>query len=162
MTSTENLRLFYRTSLTCTCKSHMLYTMQILMMTYSSFYQSQSETNGRVRLLISTTAFGMSIDCKSLYQVIHFHPPSDIDYYCQDTGRRRRDGTQSEACLVVPTRSLAGAIISRMEIPAEDKSFESVLDFISRPQIGYTTLIVICALLCASARAASKLHSHPN
>ena len=54
----------------------------------------------------------MSIDCKSLYQVIHFHPPSDIDYYCQDTGRRRRDGTQSEACLVVPRSSLAGALIS--------------------------------------------------
>ena len=63
------------------------------MMTYSSLYQSQSETNGRVRLLISTTAFGMGIYCKDLYEVIHFHPLSDINYYCQDTGSVGCDGT---------------------------------------------------------------------
>ena len=56
--------------------------------------------------------FLQGIDCEDLYQVSHFHLPSDINYYCQDKGRVGRAGTQSEACSVVPRSSLARVIIS--------------------------------------------------
>eukprot|EP00794_Sanderia_malayensis_P002329 gene2329-2682_t len=60
---------------------------------------SLATQNGAVRLLIATVAFGMGVDCKDLDLIIHYGPPSDIDNYCQETGRAGRDGQQSHAIL---------------------------------------------------------------
>eukprot|EP00794_Sanderia_malayensis_P002008 gene2008-2284_t len=60
---------------------------------------SLATQNGVVRLLIATVAFGMGVDCKDLDLIIHYGPPSDIDNYCQETGRAGRDGQQSHAIL---------------------------------------------------------------
>eukprot|EP00794_Sanderia_malayensis_P001674 gene1674-1864_t len=49
----------------------------------------------------SSIAFGMGVDCKSLHHVIHYGPPTDIDYYCQETGRAGRDQEQSDALLIL-------------------------------------------------------------
>ena len=64
------------------------------------------EETSRIRVLISTIAFGMGVNCKGLYTVIHFGPPAALDDYSQAAGCAGRDGLQSEAHLVIYPRSI--------------------------------------------------------
>eukprot|EP00111_Clytia_hemisphaerica_P024956 TCONS_00073520-protein len=61
---------------------------------------SLAQPYGKVRFLMASIAFGMGVDCKGLYTVIHFGAPSDIDDYFQESGRVGRDGAQSQAILL--------------------------------------------------------------
>ena len=54
----------------------------------------------RLRVLIATTAFGMGVDCKDIYRVIHWGLPREIEEYVQETGRAGRDGHKSQAILM--------------------------------------------------------------
>jgi superfamily II DNA/RNA helicase len=40
-----------------------------------------------ILVLISTIAFGMGIDCKSVRRVIHFGPSKNLESYVQESGR---------------------------------------------------------------------------
>lgn len=40
--------------------------------------EDMAREDGHIRLLISTVAFGMGIDCKAVRRVIHFGPPKTI------------------------------------------------------------------------------------
>ena len=48
--------------------------------------------DSQLRIVISTVAFGMGVDCPNVRQVVHFGPPGDIESYIQETGRAGRDG----------------------------------------------------------------------
>ena len=69
---------------------------------------SMTDINGTVRVLVATTAFGKGVDCKGLYLVVHFGPPSDIDDYCQESGRAGRDQKPSHAVLIRYPRCTSG------------------------------------------------------
>lgn len=58
-----------------------------------------SVINGKLRLVIATTAFGMGVDCPDIRRVIHWGIPSTTEEYVQETGRSGRDGEQSTAIL---------------------------------------------------------------
>ena len=58
------------------------------------------KANGKLRLVIATTAFSMGIDCPDIRNVIHFGPPATIEQYIQETGRAGRDGESSTALLL--------------------------------------------------------------
>lgn len=60
---------------------------------------SFSQKDGKLRLLIATTAFGMGIDCSDIRRIIHWGMPSTLEEYVQETGRSGRDGNPSEAIL---------------------------------------------------------------
>ena len=45
-----------------------------------------------LRVVIATTAFGLSVDCSDVRQVVSFGLPRDIESYIQETGRAGRDG----------------------------------------------------------------------
>eukprot|EP00111_Clytia_hemisphaerica_P011261 TCONS_00032985-protein len=62
--------------------------------------KSFQDPKGSVRLLISTVAFGMGMDCKNLHYVIHFGSPPDLDDYFQESGRAGRDGEFSVGLLL--------------------------------------------------------------
>eukprot|EP00794_Sanderia_malayensis_P001809 gene1809-2027_t len=64
------------------------------------------KSDGVIKLLFATVAFGMGIDCKDLHEIIHYGPPHDVDDYCQETGRAGRNNKQSHASLVTFPRCL--------------------------------------------------------
>ena len=55
----------------------------------------------QLRVVISTVAFGMGIDCPDVENVIHLGPPDDLESYVQETGRGGRDGRTAFATLLV-------------------------------------------------------------
>ena len=43
--------------------------------------ESFQSDNGTIRLLISTIAFGMGVDCRGVHRVIHFGPSKNVESY---------------------------------------------------------------------------------
>ena len=48
---------------------------------------SFSQQNGKLCLIIATTAFGMGIDCPDIRKVIHWGMPATLEEYIQESGR---------------------------------------------------------------------------
>ena len=61
---------------------------------------SFSVPNGRLRVVVATTAFSMGIDCPDIHQIIHYGSPNGPEDYVQEIGRAGRDNVQSKAILM--------------------------------------------------------------
>lgn len=57
-------------------------------------------TEGKVRVMIATNAFGMGIDKPDVRLVIHIDCPDSIEAYFQEAGRAGRDGLKAYAVLL--------------------------------------------------------------
>ena len=62
--------------------------------------ESFCSSEGKLRIVIGTIAFGMGIDSPDVRQTIHWGLSSDIESYVQETGRAGRDGYLSCALLL--------------------------------------------------------------
>ena len=58
------------------------------------------ELESHLRLFFATVAFGMGVDAKNLYNIVHYGPPHDIEEFVQERGRAGRDGKASLSVLV--------------------------------------------------------------
>ncbi|XP_072037427.1 probable ATP-dependent DNA helicase RecS [Amphiura filiformis] len=61
--------------------------------------------DGSIRVLFATTAFGMGVDVKQVYTIIHYGPPKSISEYVQESGRAGRDKKESTSLLIHYTGS---------------------------------------------------------
>ena len=64
-----------------------------------SILHSLPDSNGILRVIVATIAFGMVLDCPNIRWVIHWGPSADIESYLQEMGRAGRDGQFATATL---------------------------------------------------------------
>lgn len=48
--------------------------------------KSFCDTNSVLRIVVTTIAFGMGLDCPNVHHVLHWGPSGDIEQYVQETG----------------------------------------------------------------------------
>ncbi|XP_061191020.1 ATP-dependent helicase wrn-1-like [Saccostrea echinata] len=66
--------------------------------------EDMSDENGNIRVLIATSAAGMSVNYRGINNAVHYSPPKDMDSFVQQLGRAGRDGSQSFHLLIYNSR----------------------------------------------------------
>jgi superfamily II DNA helicase RecQ len=65
-----------------------------------------SKTDGLVRCLVSTIAFGLGVQVENISYVIHWGPPTSVLDYFQEIGRCARNGMPGKAILYKPPNTV--------------------------------------------------------
>ena len=89
-----------------------MYTSVIQKEVQERIVKSFSCATASFRIVISTIAFGMGIDCAAVNQVIHWRP-SDVESYMQECGRAGRNGQASSAIIYVNKSDLSSKTTSK-------------------------------------------------
>ena len=69
-----------------------MFTACTILSVKDAILESFCKSDGILRVVIVTVAFGMGLDCPNVRRVMHWGPSSDIEQYVQETGRGGRDG----------------------------------------------------------------------
>lgn len=72
------------------------------------------KSDGIIRVLFSTVAFGMGVDVKGVHTVIHMGVPPDVDDFVQESGRAGRDGEQAVSVMLLYPRMYRGTRVHQL------------------------------------------------
>ena len=75
---------------------------------------------GRTRVVVATSAFGMGVDKPDVRTVIHYQLPATIESYYQEAGRGGRDG-ESAMCVALHGKRDAGLLRSFVDRSRPDR-----------------------------------------
>ena len=81
-----------------------------------SIIDSFSSKDTRLRVVISTIAFGMGVNCLNVRQIVHWGSPSDTESFVQETGRAGRNGEPSCSLLLFSKKDLKPNFVSEAMI----------------------------------------------
>ncbi len=96
-------------SLTESCMSTVeMYHSNTLQHVKDRIQCDMNDSNGKVRVLICTSAAGMGVNFTCVYHVVHFGPPYTTDSLVQQMGRGGRDIPQCHHLMLYCNRQLKG------------------------------------------------------
>jgi ATP-dependent DNA helicase RecQ len=91
----------------------------------------------KLRVMVSTTAFGMGIDKAAVRTVIHAGIPDAVESYYQEAGRAGRDGIKAYAVLVYEEQEPAGLLaMPDIRFPAPPtvrRIYQDVMNYLQLP-----------------------------
>ncbi len=91
-------------------------------LTYKEKREIQSKfKKDALDIVVATNAFGMGIDISNVRRVIHYDIPPSVEEYYQEIGRAGRDGSASEAILLLSKDNLA---FSRRKLTEDFPDFD--------------------------------------
>lgn len=91
----------------------------------------------KVRVMVSTNAFGMGIDKPDVRTVIHFDVPENIENYYQEAGRAGRDNAKAYAILlydaqdIMKLKNLANVKFPKIEVVKD--VYQNLANFLQIP-----------------------------
>ena len=108
----------------------------------------------QLRIVISTVAFGMGIDCPDVRQIVHLGPPEDVESYIQETGRAGRDGGHAVAVLLIVRGIRMINVDGNMRTYLESGTCRR--DMLFKDFVGYyhnsCTLCMCCDICCNACK----------
>ena len=111
------------------------------------------EQDTAARVVFCTEAFGMSLDCPNIQQVIHFCPAKGIENYIREVGRGGRNGLQTVAlCINAPThasvdRSIRDYVSNTAKCRREALFVDALETFVNKP-LSQCRCCDICVSYC--------------
>lgn len=93
--------------------------------------------NNKVRVMVSTNAFGMGIDKPDVRTVVHFDVPENLENYYQEAGRAGRDNLKAFAILlydaqdIVKLKNLPNVKFPKLEVIKD--IYQNIANFLQIP-----------------------------